>query len=60
MIFADVAIPVPLQDTYTYFIPDELIPTVNEGTLVNVGFGKKKIHVGVVVRLMIPNRRDLK
>lgn len=51
MIFADVAIPVPLQDTYTYFIPDELIPTVNEGTLVNVGFGKKKIHVGVVVRL---------
>ena len=51
MRFADVAIPVPLQDAYTYIVPDSMSGEVHVGSLVNVGFGKKKTYVGIVVRL---------
>lgn len=51
MKYADVAIPVPLQDTYTYSIPEGMEGMVKVGCLVNVSFGKKMTHVGIVVRV---------
>lgn len=51
MKFADIAIPVPLQDAYTYLVPDQMDTEVSVGSLVRVGFGKTKTHVGIVIRL---------
>ena len=51
MKYADVAIPVPLQDSYTYSVPKEMEQEVCVGSLVNVCFGKSKTYVGMVVRL---------
>ena len=51
MKFADVIIPLPLQDSYTYRIPDEIAETVEVGCRVSVPFGPKKTYVGIVRRL---------
>ena len=51
MKYADVAIPVPLQDSYTYSVPREMEQEVYVGSLVNVCFGKSKTYIGMVVRL---------
>ena len=51
MKYADVAIPVPLQDSYTYSVPKEMEQEVCVGSLVNVCFGKSKTYIGMVVRL---------
>lgn len=49
--FADIAIPVPLQDAYTYAVPENMSADVCVGCLVRVGFGKTKTYAGIVVRL---------
>ncbi|MBQ0102634.1 MAG: primosomal protein N' [Prevotellaceae bacterium] len=51
MKYADVAIPVPLQDSYTYSVPKEMEQEVCVGSLVNVCFGKSKTYIGMVARL---------
>lgn len=51
MKYADVAIPVPLQDSYTYSVPKEMEQEVCVGSLVNVCFGKSKTYIGMVIRL---------
>ena len=45
--FCDVALPVPLDQLYTYSVPDAL--TVQPGVRVVVPFGRRKL-VGVVAR----------
>ena len=44
----DVALPLPLHQSFTYTVPPELIPRVSAGSRVLVPFGKKQIS-GVVV-----------
>jgi primosomal protein N' (replication factor Y) (superfamily II helicase) len=51
MKFADVIIPLPLQDDYTYSIPDEIVESVQVGCRVLVPFGQRKSYIGVVRRL---------
>lgn len=46
--FAEVIIPLPLNDTYTYSIPEELIDAIKPGCSVIVNFGAKKIYTGIV------------
>ena len=48
MRFADVIIPLPLQDSYTYSIPSEMESSVRKGCRVEVPFGKNKSYVGIV------------
>ena len=48
MAFADVIIPLPLQDSYTYSIPSALEASVQRGCRVLVPFGKNKSYVGIV------------
>lgn len=51
MKYADVIIPVPLDDSYTYLVPNEMENDINVGVRVYVGFGRSKAYVGVVYRL---------
>ena len=51
MKFADIIIPVPLDDSYTYLVPEEMEKDIVVGCRVQVGFGRSKTYVGIVVRL---------
>ena len=44
--FAEVILPLPLEGTFTYAIPENL--SVEPGSRVIVSFGKKKIYTGVI------------
>lgn len=51
MMFIQVILPLPLRDTFTYSVPDELASTVSIGTRVLVQFGRKKYYTAVVASL---------
>ena len=60
MKFAEIAVPVPVYQTYTYLIPSDLEATICPGYRVIVPLGKRKI-TGYVVSLMNESdRTDLK
>ena len=46
--FADIILPLPLANSYTYKIPEELSDSVKLGMRVVVPFGSKKIYTGIV------------
>lgn len=54
--FADIILPLPLANSYTYKIPDELAEKVKIGMRVVVPFGAKKIYTGIVryIHLVAP------
>ena len=60
--YADVAIPTGVDKTFTYLIPDPLVPSARTGVRVLVPFGKKTI-VGIIValpdRTTVPNVRPI-
>jgi primosomal protein N' (replication factor Y) (superfamily II helicase) len=50
--FADIILPLALpKRTYTYAVPDELLPDIQPGVRVEVPFGKNKLYSGVVERV---------
>lgn len=49
--YADVILPLPLQGTFTYLIPEELTGRVEPGMRVVVQFGAKKFYSALVRRL---------
>ena len=51
MTFAEVLLPVPIQGTFTYSIPQEMEGTVKVGHRVIVPFGRKKFYTGIVAAL---------
>jgi len=48
MVFAEVLLPVPIQGTFTYKVPDGMIDSVKVGHRVIVPFGRKKFYTGIV------------
>lgn len=46
--FAEILLPLPIQGTYTYRIPQQLEDTLKVGCRVLVPFGRKKIYTGIV------------
>lgn len=46
--FAEVLLPLPIQGTYTYRIPDEILQGIKIGSRVLVPFGRKKIYTAIV------------
>ncbi|MCO6462423.1 MAG: primosomal protein N' [Saprospiraceae bacterium] len=48
MLFADIILPLPINDTYTYSVPDELTGIISPGHRVEVQFGSKKRYSGIV------------
>ena len=51
VLFADVALPVPVPMLYTYSIPAEYRGNIKERTRVIVQFGKKRIVTGIVEKV---------
>ncbi|MDR1544658.1 MAG: primosomal protein N' [Prevotellaceae bacterium] len=48
---AEIILPLPLAQTYTYIVPQEFEPQISVGQRVAVNFGAKKIYIGIVLRL---------
>jgi len=46
--YIEVILPVPLADSYTYFVPPELEKQITPGIQVQVEFGKNKRYSGIV------------
>lgn len=51
MIYADVILPLPLQDVYTYSVPYNLGHSIVVGSRVIVQFGRRKFYTAIVFRL---------
>lgn len=51
MTFADVLVPVPIQGSFTYHIPEEMSESLRVGHRVIVPFGRKKFYTGIVTGL---------
>jgi primosomal protein N' (replication factor Y) (superfamily II helicase) len=50
--FADIILPLPLpKRTFTYEVPDDLVPALMVGIRVEVPFGQRKLYSGLVERL---------
>jgi len=50
-LFAQVILPLPLHDSYTYRVPDEFQDEIGPGQRVVVQFGKKKFYAALVTSL---------
>lgn len=46
--YIEVILPIPLTDTYVYFVPPEMEAQILNGSLVRVSFGKNKHYSGIV------------
>jgi primosomal protein N' (replication factor Y) len=51
MKYADLILPVPLQGTFTYAVPDAMQASVKVGMRVLVTFGRSKTYIGIVDKL---------
>ncbi|MBR4154994.1 MAG: primosomal protein N', partial [Paludibacteraceae bacterium] len=49
--FADIIIPLPLAQTYTYSIPEEMESQIAIGMRVIVHFGASKFYTGIVANI---------
>ena len=49
--FAEVLLPLPLEPTFTYVVPEDLTDSVAVGCRVIVPFGRSKFYTGIVVAL---------
>ena len=48
MLYADVLLPLPMADTYTYLVPDDMADRVTVGLRVVVPFGTRRYYTGIV------------
>lgn len=48
MKYVEVILPLPLENTYTYRIPNEMLPVIQPNCRVIVSFGKKRYYTGIV------------
>ena len=56
MKYADVILPLPLENSYTYSIPTDLEAAVTPGCRVIVHFGKKRYYTAIVMEVMNASR----
>ena len=49
MVYADVILPLPLENSYTYRVPPDMVSLVAPGCRVIVHFGKKKYYTAIVM-----------
>lgn len=50
-VFADVLLPLPLNQTFTYSVPTEMIPRIQVGCRVVAPLGARKLYTAIVVRI---------
>ena len=56
-ILADILLPIPLRQTFTYRIPDEMACLALPGSRVAVQFGRQSIQTGIISRLYAPGEK---
>ena len=49
--YVDVVLPLPLDTTFTYRVPDALLGSLTEGMRVSVPFGNSKTYLALVVKV---------
>lgn len=49
--FADIILPLAIRSRFTYRIPDDLVSKVSHGVMVTVGFGRKNLYSGIVIKV---------
>lgn len=49
--FADIILPLNLENQYTYLVPEEFVNVVKPGFRVIVNLGKRKLYTGIVARI---------
>ncbi len=52
--YAEVILPLPLASTFTYSVPESMVPTLRRGHRVIVQFGQKKQYTGIVASVGVP------
>lgn len=58
MLYVDVILPLPLDGTFTYSVPDTLAPKVKPGMRLVVPLGKSKTYTAIALTLAVcQNRR---
>ncbi|MBN2777361.1 MAG: primosomal protein N' [Bacteroidales bacterium] len=50
-LYAEILLPVPPNQTFTYYIPENMQGNISVGARVVVNFGKRKLYTGIVVSL---------
>ncbi|MEZ4805161.1 MAG: hypothetical protein R2852_06685, partial [Bacteroidia bacterium] len=50
-LFAEVVLPLPLQNNFTYRIPEEFFELAVVGKRVFVPFGSRKVYTGIIVSI---------
>lgn len=50
--FAEILLPLPVEGTFTYQVPDEFASVISVGMRVIVQFGTRKFYTGIVVNLL--------
>ena len=50
-LYADILLPLPTSDTYTYLIPDSMSGRLQVGMRVVVPFGKRRYYTGIIREL---------
>lgn len=58
-LYADILLPLPLQQYYTYRIPPDLKEEVEPGKRVIVHFGSKRFYSGLIVNLYEENKKSI-
>lgn len=51
MDFAEVILPLPLNSTFTYSVPEDMRQSIQTGSRVLVQFGRKKFYTGIVSQI---------
>ncbi len=49
--YADLILPLPLQNLFTYEVPQSMVGLVRRGCRALVQFGKKKYYSGIIVEV---------
>ena len=58
VLYAEILLPLPLRNTFTYSVPEEYQKNITAGSRVTVAFGKRKLYTGLVVRLHNEEKND--
>ena len=51
VIYADILLPLPLENTYTYRVPGALVEEATFGKRVEVQFGSRKRYAGLIINI---------
>lgn len=51
MLYADIILPIPIKNSFTYHFPKSLVDYLEIGMRVTVPFGKSKLQTGIVLRI---------